>query len=162
MRIEVFHASKYGNGAKVAQEFATQMAARGVSVRVHLIRHTSPADVARADLYLFSSPARAGKPIGSMQRFLRRLDLPLGTRYAILTTELAPRPDKRTGRIPADGSGRQAVRLVMNRILRDKGLVGVLEDTIFVTGMKGPLEDRWQEKVASFVARIPMLSSPAR
>ena len=32
MRIEYLHASKYGNGAKVAEEFTKDMADRGVSV----------------------------------------------------------------------------------------------------------------------------------
>jgi len=40
-----------------------------------------------------------GRPIKSMRRFLEDLSLPAGTRYAILTTEMAPRPDKKTGRI---------------------------------------------------------------
>ena len=55
-----------------------------------------------ADLYLFSSPGRIGKPIGSMRRFLRKLSLPVGTKYAVLTTEAAPKPDRKTGRIPTE------------------------------------------------------------
>lgn len=35
MRIEYFHASKFGNGASVAQEFKKQMAERGVVVEIH-------------------------------------------------------------------------------------------------------------------------------
>ena len=34
MRIEYFHASKFGNGAMVAEEFKAQMAAKGVTVKV--------------------------------------------------------------------------------------------------------------------------------
>jgi hypothetical protein len=47
----------------------------------------------------------------------------------------------------------------MNEILEGKNLVKVAEDKIHVTGLKGPLEDGWQEKVKAFVARIP--DSPA-
>ena len=43
-----------------------------------------------------------GKPIGGMRRFLKAVKLPAGTRYAILTTEAAPRPDKKTGRMPTE------------------------------------------------------------
>jgi len=32
MKIEYFHASKYGNGALVAEEFKKHMAAKGVTV----------------------------------------------------------------------------------------------------------------------------------
>ena len=37
MKIEYLHASKYGNGAMVAEEFTKQMAARAVTVDVHHI-----------------------------------------------------------------------------------------------------------------------------
>ena len=40
----------------------------------------------------------------------------------------------------------------MHELLQDKGLVEVAEDKIFVTDLKGPLEEGWQTKVASFVA----------
>jgi len=102
MRIEYLHASKYGNGATVAAEFEQQMAARGVTVNVHLIREVRPTELSPADLYLFSSPGRFGKPIGGMRRFLKKVKLPTGTSYAILTTEAAPKPDKKTGRMPTE------------------------------------------------------------
>jgi len=38
MKIEYFHASKYGNGAMVAEEFKRQMAAKEVTVNVHHVR----------------------------------------------------------------------------------------------------------------------------
>jgi flavorubredoxin len=42
MKIEYFHASKYGNGAMVAEEFTRQMATRAVTVNVHHIRAARP------------------------------------------------------------------------------------------------------------------------
>lgn len=96
MRIEYLHASKPGNGATVADEFAQQATAA-----VHHIRELDPRSLAEADLYVFSSPGRLGNPIGSMRRFLRRLRLPSGTRYALLTTEMAPEPSSTAGDGPA-------------------------------------------------------------
>jgi menaquinone-dependent protoporphyrinogen IX oxidase len=158
MNIEYAHASKYGNGATVAEEFRKQLAAKGVTVNVHHIRQLRPTELPPADLYLFSSPGRMGKPLGSVQRFLKAVRLPAGTRYAILTTEAAPRPDKKTGRIPTaeEQAKWQRVIPMMNEILQGAGLVNVAEGKVLVTGMKGPLEDGWQEKVAAFVARIPV------
>jgi hypothetical protein len=49
----------------------------------------------------------------------------------------------------------QRVRPTMNEILQGKGLVNVAEDKIHVTGLKGPLEEGWQQKVEAFVTRIP-------
>lgn len=157
MKIEYLHASKYGNGAMVAQEFSTLMAAKGVTVDVHHIREARPGELPAADLYLFSSPARFGKPIRGMRRFLKKMELPAGTRYAILTTEAAAHPDQ-AGHKPSkqEMAKWQHVRPVMNEILRGKGLVEVAEGTVHVTEVKGPLEEGWQHKVEAFAASIPI------
>jgi hypothetical protein len=156
MKIEYLHASKYGNGAAVADEFQNQMAGRGAVVAVHHIRNVSPAHLEPADLYVFSSPGRMGKPIRTMRRFLKRVKLPAGTRYAILTTEAAPKPDKKTGRMPTEEelAKWQRVRPIMNELLESKGLVNVAEDKIMVTGLKGPLEQHWENKVQAFVTHV--------
>lgn len=160
MKIEYVHASKYGNGALVAEEFEKRMAARGVAVNVRHVRDARPKELPPADLYLFSSPGRMGRPIGRMRRFLKKVMLPPGTKYAILTTEGAPRPDKKTGRLPTEEEQAKYQRVipVMNAILKEKGLVKVAEGKVLVTGLKGPLEEGWQKKVEDFAALIPVLT----
>jgi hypothetical protein len=155
MKIEYYHASKFGDGARVASEFRTQLAGRGVTVNVHHIREANPTRLPPADVYLFSSPGRFGRPIGSMRLFLKKVELPAGSKYAILTTELAPRPSK-SGRPPSTDkvANRQRVRPMMNEILGSKGLANIGEDTVYVTAMRGPLEDGWQHKLEAFAARI--------
>lgn len=157
MRIEYFHASKFGNGAKVAEEFKRLMTAKGITVNVHHIRDARPKELPPAELYVFSSPGRIGKPIGNMRRFLKKVQLPPGTRYAILTTEGAPQPDKKTGKMPTEEeiAKWQRVRPIMNELLQSKGLKKVAEGDVLVTGMKGPLEEGWQKKVEAFAATIP-------
>src|SRR5215469_8992992 len=98
MNIAYYHASKFGNGAMVAEEFKKIMAARGVTVSVRHVRDADPRNLPREDLYVFSSPGRMGKPKGDARRFLRNVGLEPGVRYAILTTQAAPKPDKKTGR----------------------------------------------------------------
>ena len=163
MKIEYLHASKFGNGAMVAAEFARLMAGKGVAVEVHHIRELNPTEVPPADLYVFSSPGRMGKPIGRMRRFLRKLNLEVGAKYALLTTEMAPSPDKRTGRLPTEEelARWQRVRPIMNEILQAKGLVKVGEDKVYVTAMKGPLEEGWEQKVSGFVATLPIVEAAA-
>ena len=159
MKIEYFHASKYGNGAKVAEEFQRQMAAKGVTVNVHHVKDVKPKEIPPADLYLFSSPGRFGKPIGDMRGFLKKINLPSGTKYAVLVTELAPEPEKSI-RIPAteEELGKcQRVIPVIDETLQKKGLVKVAEGKIFVIGMKGPLEPNWQKEVEAFASRIPTM-----
>jgi menaquinone-dependent protoporphyrinogen IX oxidase len=159
MNIEYFHASKYGNGALVAEEFKKEMSAKGVTVNVHHVREARPKEMPRADLYLFSSPGRMGKPIGRMRRFLKKVMLPSGTKYAILTTEAAPQPDKKTGRMPTEEERAKWQRVIpiMNEILQAKGLVRVVEGKVLVTGIKGPLEEDWRKKVEAFAYQIPIL-----
>src|SRR5262245_29314056 len=127
MKIEYLHASKFGNGAMVAAEFEQLMTTKGVGVSVHHIREVRPTELSSADLYVFSSPGRFGKPIRRMRRFLNKVRLPAGTKYAVLTTEAAPKPDKKTGRIPTEGelAKWQRVRPIMDEILQGKGLVKV-------------------------------------
>lgn len=157
VNIEYYHASRYGNGVKVAEEFKKQMEQRGTTVSIHRMRDSKPKHMPPADLYLFSSPGRMGKPTWDVRGFLKKAQLPTGTKYAILTTEGAPRPDKKTGRMPTEEeiARWQRVRPIMNDILQKKGLVKVAEDRVYVTGMKGPLEDQWEQKVEAFAAQMP-------
>ena len=158
MKIEYFHASKHGNGAKVAEEFKRQMAAKGVTVNIHHVRDVKSKELPPADLYLFSSPGRFGKPIGDTRGFLKKANLPAGTKYAVLVTELAPEPEKAI-RIPTEEEIGKCQRVIpiMNEMLQKKGLVKVAEGKIFVTGIKGPLEEGWQKEVEAFASQMPIL-----
>jgi hypothetical protein len=130
VRIEYFQASKYGNGLKVAEEFRKRMATKGVTVNVHHVRDARPKELP-----------------------------PAGTKYAILTTEGAPQPDKKTGRMPTEEEMARWQRVIpiMNKLLQEKGLVKLAEGKVLVTGLKGPLEEGWQKKVEAFAAQIPIL-----
>jgi len=44
----------------------------------------------------------------------------------------------------------------MDEMLQKKGLAKVAEGKIFVTGLKGPLEENWQKEVEAFASRIPI------
>lgn len=158
MKIELYHASKYGNGARVAEEFKRLMAAKGNEVDVHHIRDASPKDLPPADLYVFGSPTHFGKAVGSMRRFVKKVDLPPETKYAVFATHGAARPDKKTGKMPSEEE-LEKYRLTIPMIdeqLKAKGMVKVAETKIFVQpeNLKGPLEEGWQGRVEAFVAQI--------
>ena len=163
MKIAYYHASKFGNGALVAEEFKKIMAARGVTVSVRHIHDADPKDLPTADLYVFSSPGRFGKPKGNARRFLGKVSLEPGTRYAILTTQAAPKPDPKTGEMPTQQEQDRWERVIpiMNELLEAKGLVKVAQTAVLVTGLKGPLEEGWQNKVAAFASQI-MSALPIR
>ncbi len=164
MNIAYYHASKFGNGAMVAEEFKRDMAAKGIPVEVRHVRDANPRRLPPADLYVFSSPGRIGKPKGNARHFLAKVNLRPGTRYAILTTQGAPRPDKKTGELPSQEEQDKYERVIpiMNELLQAKGLTEVAEQAVLVTGMKGPLEDGWQQKVAAFADELAgALNTPA-
>jgi sulfite reductase alpha subunit-like flavoprotein len=161
MKIEYYHASEHGNGAQVAEEFKRVMSAHGTLVNVHHVRDVKPKEVPTADLYLFSSPGRFGKPIGSMRHFLKKISLPPGSRYALLATELNPVADKNAEKTPTEqelGPCQQVIPK-MDEALQAKGLSKVAEFKIYVTGMNGPLESAWRSKVEEFAKAILRLTS---
>lgn len=156
MRILYVHASRFGNGATIAAEVAGRLEADGDVVEVRHVDDLTPGRLPRADLYVFSSPGRMGRPIRPMRRFLEALSLPDGTPYALLTTEAAPRPNPKTGLPPGEEelAKTQRVRPIMTGILDGKGLVKRAEGHVLVTGPKGPLEDDWQAAVDDFVEAL--------
>jgi len=156
MKVELYHSSKYGNGAKVAEEFKRIMASKGHQVEVHHIKGSNAKQLPLADLYVFGSPARIGKPIGGMRRFLKKVNLSSGTKYAIIATHGAPRPNKKTGQMPSTEEIEKYQRSIpiMDELLRAKGMVKVADVKIYVNDLRGPLEDGWQKKVEAFAADI--------
>ena len=155
IRIEYFHASKFGNGAQVAEEFKRLMREKVDVVEVRHIREAKPKDIPPADLYVFSSPGRMGRPTGSMRRFLKKASLPPGAKYAILTTEMAPTPDK-NGKMPTpeETAKWQRIRPIMTELLEPKHLTKVAEASVEVETMRGPLEDHWHRKVEDFADTV--------
>lgn len=156
MKVELYHSSKYGNGARVAEEFREIMGTKGNQVNIHHIKEVKPKQLAQADLYVFISPTRLGKPLGGMRRFLSKMDLSSGTKYALIATHGAPVPDKKTGKMPTEEEIEKYQRTIpiMDEILEPKGMVKVADVKIYVTGLKGPLEEGWRENLEAFTDRI--------
>ena len=158
MKIELYHASKFGNGAMVAEELQRVLKAKGHQVNVHHVKEAKPKELPRADLYIFGSPTRIGKPIGSMRRFVKKVILPQGTKYAVFATHGEETPDKKTGKMPTEEEMKRWRMTIpyMDEVLKGKGLVKVAEKMFFVSAesMKGPLKEGWEEKVREFAGEI--------
>lgn len=158
MKIELYHASKFGNGAKVAEELRRVMVAKGHQVNVHHIDESDPRQLSPADLYVFGSPTRFGGPIGSMKRFMKKVSLPSGTKYAIFATHSEGMINKKTGQRPSeeDLNRERKTIPVLDEILKEKGLVKVADKIFPVSAdkLKGPLIDGWHKKVEDFATSI--------
>ena len=153
MKIQYLHASRFGNGARVAEEFRRLMDQCGIEVTVSHVKHADGRRLPPADLYVFSSPGRFGGPIGGMRRFLKKAAFPSGARYALVATELRPASAKNTLEDTEPGKCQRVIP-AMTDILQVRGLVKMAECKIFVTGMTGPLEAGWESKVADLAATV--------
>ncbi len=158
MNIEIFHASKFGNGARVAEELKRVMESKGHQASVHHIKDSRPKEMPPAELYVFGSPTRFGKPLGSMRRFIKKVNLPTGTRYAVFATHGDAVPNKKTGKMPTEeelAKWRKTIP-VLDEVLKGKGMVKVADKIFLVNGetLKGPLKEGWQAKVEEFAAAI--------
>lgn len=146
----------------VAEELRRVMEVKGHQVNVHHIDGSKPKELPSADLYIFGSPTRFGGPIGSMRRFIKKVSLPSGTKYAIFATHADEVPNKKTGKMPTEEelSGWRNTIPNLDEILEEKGLVKIADKVFSVIPdtLKGPLKEGWQEKVGEFVAAI--LDSP--
>jgi len=138
------------------------MESKGHQMNVNHIDEARPKDLPSADLFIFGSPTRFGRPIGSMRRFIKKVTLPPGTKYAIFATHADAVPDKKTGKMPTEEELNRWRRTIpdLDEILKGKGLVKVADRVFSVSAdaMKGPLKEGWQERARDFAAAI--LSSP--
>jgi flavodoxin len=158
MKIELYHASKFGNGAKVAEELRRVMEAKGHEVKVHHVKEANPKELPPADLYIFGSPTRFGKPIGSMRRFVKKVSLPPKTKYAVFATHGEAVPDKKTGKMPTEEEIERWRRTIpiMDEVLKAKGLVKIADKKFYILAdtLKGPLKEGWQKNVEEFAAQM--------
>lgn len=158
MKIEIFHASKYGNGAKIAEELSISLGAKGHEVKVHHIDDARPKELPSADIYIFGSPTRFGGPIGEMKRFLKKAELHSGAKYAIFATHSQVLPNKKTGMMPTQDEINQMRKTIpiLDEILKEKGMVKVAERIFEVSAdeMKGHLLEGWDKGVGALAAQI--------
>jgi len=158
MKVEMFHASKFGNGEKVMAYLQGLLVARGDQANYRHIRDARPKDIPPADLYVFCAPTRLGKPIGKMRGFLKKAKLPEGARYALIATHGQPQPNKKTGMMPsqAEIEKYQQNIPIMEALLKEKGAVKVADLKVYVNGatFKGPLVEGWEKTVEEFAASL--------
>jgi multimeric flavodoxin WrbA len=150
MKVEIYHASKYGNGEKVVAYLQGLLVVKGHEANYRHIRDAKAKEMPSADLYVFCAPTRIGKPIGKMRRFLKKARLPEGARYALIATHGEPVPDKKTGEDAFSGRDRKvpAEPAAMEAILKEKGAVKVAELKVYVKNtMKGRWRTGWEKPV---------------
>jgi menaquinone-dependent protoporphyrinogen IX oxidase len=142
MKVCIAYESKYGNGKKCMEYLQNVMSKKGHNVEMFSIHEKEPTSVPSADLYVFSSPTQMGNPAGKMKKFLKKIQITQeGTKYALVTTCMNPPNTKCLQK--------------MEKILSSKELSKVSDGLMIkVTGMKGPLDSGYEEKLDTFADNI--------
>ncbi len=141
MKVQIFYESKFGNGKKCVEYLGNVITEKGHEVRTSSIRNVKPNSLPNSDLYIFSSPTRMGNAHGKMKKFLKKMDIPgEGKKYALIATYADPETKALT---------------TMEDLVKAKGLTKAIDGIkIKVNGMKGPLEDSYEEKLDEFASSM--------
>ncbi|UCF11963.1 MAG: hypothetical protein JSW06_07955 [Thermoplasmatales archaeon] len=141
MKICIVYESKFGNGKGCMEYLQGVMSKKDHDVKMFSVREIEPTSLPLADLYIFSSPTQIGSPAGKMKKFLKKLEiLQKDAKYVLVVTHLNPRANTLEK---------------MERLLLSKEISRVTEGLMIkVTGMKGPLESGYEEKLDTFAEDI--------
>jgi flavorubredoxin len=141
MKVQIFYESKFGNGKKCVEYLGNVISGKGHDVVTNSIREVKPNSIPRSDLYIFSSPTRMGNVHGKVKKFLKKMDIPEeGKKYALIATYADPETKTLT---------------TMEELVKKKGLTKATDGIkIKVNGMKGPLEDSYEEKLDEFASSM--------
>ena len=141
MKVCIAYESKYGNGKKCVEHLQNTISEKGHEVEIHSVHDIKPNSIPSADLYVFSAPTQMGKAAGKMRKFLKKLDIkPESAKYALMTTYWDPKTKSLQ---------------TMDDLLKSTGMAKVSAGLkIKVGGMKGPLEEGYQQKIEDFATEI--------
>ena len=141
MKICIAYESKFGNGKGCMEYLQSVMSKKGHDVEMFSVREREPTSLPPADLYIFSSPTQIGSPAGKMKKFLKKLEISQeGAKYALVATHLNPKANTLEK---------------MEKLLQPKEIIKVTDGLMIkVTGLKGPLESGYKEKLDTFAEDI--------
>jgi flavodoxin len=144
-KISISYLSKYGNGKMAIERLRDFLLEDGHDVSTHSVTDITPDQIPMSDLYVFSTSVHAGKPPGKMRKFVGKLSRD-GGKYALVVTHL-PQPEEKPRWKKTEG--------IMNDALQSAGLTSVFEClSLEVKGIKGPLEDGWENKMKDLAESI--------
>jgi flavodoxin len=92
MKVTIFYFSRYGNGKKCMEQLKGMLEQRGCQTEMNPVADMDPKKLPAADIYVFSTPTEAFGIAGPMKGFLKNLDAPKGTKYALFDTHALAKP----------------------------------------------------------------------
>ena len=141
MKVCIAYESKYGNGQKCVEYLKEIVSNKGHAVDLFSVRDVKPNELLQADIYVFSTPTQIGSPARKMKKYLKKINISQeGAKYALLTTH---------------SSDKTEALEKMEKLLQPTGMLKITDGLkIKVTGLKGPLEDSYEEKLEAFANNI--------
>lgn len=141
MKVCIAYESKYGNGKKCVEHLQSVVSKKGHDVETFSIHEIKVNSLPQADFYVFSAPTHIGGLPRKMKKFLSNLEIKQeGVKYALMATHM---------------TSKTRVLQIMEGLLQSKNISKVSDGLkIKVTGMKGPLENGYEEKLDAFAKDI--------
>ncbi len=136
--------SAYGNTEEIARSIGS-----GIDGDVKVLRsgEVSPPDMESLDLLIIGSPTQAGRPLSSIQDFLKNVAEPVikGTKVATFDTRFSTRAVKVFG---------YAAGRIAESLKKKGGNLIAQPEPFFVKGAKGPLKEGELERAAGWAREI--------
>jgi len=86
MKYVIVYWSRYGNGKKVVDYLVKKLKERGEEIQIFKTDEANPANMSKADLYVFSAPAEALNLQKNMKNFMKGLGGMEEKKYGIINT----------------------------------------------------------------------------
>ncbi|MEM0492459.1 MAG: flavodoxin domain-containing protein [Candidatus Thermoplasmatota archaeon] len=141
-RYVIVYWSRFGNGKKIVEYLSEKLKEKNSEVEIYKTEEANPANMADANVYLFSAPTEAFNIQRNMRRFLKKLKNMEGKKYGIINTH----------------SMNRNWLYKMEKILSKKNMIKIAETDFIIKGKdiqdgKG-LPDDWQTKTDEFILKI--------
>lgn len=92
MKVTILYFSRYGNGKKCMEQLKGLLEERGCQTDMNSVADMDPEKLPASDIYVFSTPTEAFGIAAPMKGFLKKIDAPKGTKYALFDTHALAKP----------------------------------------------------------------------
>jgi menaquinone-dependent protoporphyrinogen IX oxidase len=139
----VVYDTKYGNTKKVAEDIASGIKDEGIEVSLKGVKETTKDEVSNYDLLVLGAPTHINHAKKDTKKFLKKLK---GTnlssvKFAAFDTRIT--------------NAKKGASMKIESVLAELGATKLQDGlTIWVTGMKGPLEEASEEKSKTFGSEL--------
>ena len=86
MKFVIVYSSRYGNGKKCVDAVDTELKTKGHEVQIINAQESNPAQIPKADMYIFSGATEAFRIAVGIRKYLKKMPQMEGKKYALIST----------------------------------------------------------------------------